>query len=148
MSKTINSLDELENQKKRKKIIFHSPLRYIIMSIICGLIILTYILNNGNNILYFSNAFFISGVVSMSTGLLSLSAYLGTFDGMSYTTIRLARGMFARPQKYQDYNEYLEEKKSKKDKDKFTFIPYIVIGLILIIVGAILAGVYNAQYRG
>ena len=147
MSKTITSLDELEKNKKRK-IFFHSPFRYIIMLIICAVITLTYLFNNTFEMLYWSNALFISGVVSLSTGLLSLSQDLGTFDGVSYTTMRLARNILSRPQRYDNIKEYIDEKEARKDKSKITYMPYIVIGVILIIIGAIVSYIYSAQLRG
>lgn len=75
------------------------------------------------------------GAFSVLFGLLVLVIYLGAFDTFAYGFKRI----FNRTNgKYNDLVEYENVMKEKRSKNKFIFVPYLVVGVLFILVSIIL----------
>lgn len=69
----------------KRKIIFHSPIKYLIIFVLTSVICFVIALIKNFTLIGFVDAFFVSGVVTFVVGLLSLLSYLGAFDTFAYS---------------------------------------------------------------
>lgn len=117
-----------------KKLFFHSPFRYLASLIVMALIVVIYNLLRGewSLIVNYHNSFFLAGMFLILIGLLSLVDFYGGFDIFRY--------MFVRKNldgtKITLY-EYSEDRKEKVKIKKYYFIPYVVVGVLSLIVSLI-----------
>ena len=107
------------------------------------LISLIYLIVNGFDLMInYCDAFFISGFVITSIGVLSVLSYLGAFDTIGYSFYALGRVFTSKKEldekKYNDLVDYVEKKKSKRGKLKEFFLPYIYSGVFYILLAVIL----------
>ena len=113
-----------------RKLFLHSPLKYIISFIVGGAIAVGVLFIEGFDIkMSYQDAFFIAGAVLVVTGGLSFVTYFGGFDIFVYGFMS-----FNPNRRYKDLYEYSEAKKEKRRSKSIPFMPYIVIGVIYIIV--------------
>lgn len=90
-----------------------------------------------------SNGLFFAGVMTLGMGLLSLMAHLGSFDFVVYGFRSIFKHM--KPSysnatdKYPDYYAYQEAKNENRKKRGIFVVPWLVFGLIPMIVSFFLA---------
>ena len=118
-----------------RKYIFHSPAHYGIAVGLNILIVILMLCSRGANfLLAYVDAFSTAGAVSVLFGLLLLVAGLGAFNifGFAFSGIRGER-------KYKDFYEYTVAKEEKQTRQKKIYMPYIVVGLIFLVVSFLLS---------
>jgi hypothetical protein len=116
-----------------KKLFLHSPVRYIVAFVISSVIALLYLIINGWNYkIYYLDAFTTGGMVTVLFGLLVLVSHFGAFDTFAY-----GFSTFKRNRRYKDLVEYTDAKRIKRASNHFTFMPYVTVGLLFIIIGLI-----------
>jgi len=121
-----------------KKLFLHSPFRYLAAFLISFGIGLTILIINGfDKLIYYVNAFSVGGAITFLVGLLALLSSLGAFDtfGYAFSTFRKRR--------HKDLYEYTLAKNEKRSLNRFTFVPYLVVGLLIFIVGMILFAIFT-----
>lgn len=126
-----------------KEFFFKYMLRFLIASVISISIflIIIFVQKDDEGLITYlgiSNGLLIGGVSSLVLGLFSFITNLGFFDFISYNGSRLRSLM----QKYEGVNyhgvyEYTEAKKEKRKKNRFVCIPYLIVGIVLIIAAII-----------
>lgn len=82
----------------------------------------------------------VAGIVLLSLSTFSLMSSFGFFDFASYGFISVfssLRRSIVRP--YDDLIDYKQKMASKREKGRMFFTPYLVIGLIFLIVGIVLS---------
>lgn len=120
-----------------KKIFLHSPIKYLVSLVMVALIVVLALSIKGFNYLVnYANGFFIAGALLIGVGLLSICNNLGTFDIFGYSGKYVINRI--RNVNVEDFPEYTENKKEKRKKIRFEFVPYIVVGLFSLIVAIIL----------
>lgn len=120
-----------------KTIFLHSPKKYLVSLVIMVLLIISILSSKGYNLLInYCNAFFISGALFIGIGCLSILTNFGAFDVFSYSGRYVVNRI--RNVDVERYPEYSENKKEKRKKFRFNFVPYMVLGLIALIVAIIL----------
>lgn len=120
-----------------RKWFFHSPVRYavaLVLNIAVGLIVLS--VRGFNLKIYYVDAFSAAGAVSALLGLLLWVAAAGAFDTIGYGFSTLGSN-----RKYKDLYEYTVRKKEKRSRQKLTFMPYIVTGIVFIMISLIISAV-------
>ena len=68
----------------KQKIIFHSPIKYLLIFILTSIVCLLISFIKNFTLIGFVDAFFISGTITFVIGLLSLLSYFGAFDTFAY----------------------------------------------------------------
>ncbi|MGN0506088.1 MAG: DUF3899 domain-containing protein [Lachnospiraceae bacterium] len=86
--------------------------------------------------LCYIDAFSVAGSVSILFGMLLWVASAGAF-----TTFGYAFSTFRSERKYKDLYEYTVAKEEKQQRQKKTFMPYILVGFVFLMVSFILAKV-------
>ncbi len=106
-----------------------------IVSFILGLVLtIIYLINNGfSYYINYVNGISIAGLVILFLSLLSLVTSFGAFDFFNYSFVKV----FNRT-KYKHMNDFLEDKRIYREKNKFGFVPYVIVGLLYIIVALIM----------
>ena len=118
------------------RIIFHSPIRYIVAFIIAAIITILYLSNTTFQVLRaYADGMVTGGVVTIFIGLLVLLSNLGAFDMFSYAFSRVSR---SNRERYHDLYEYSEDKRIKRSSNRYVFMPYLVVGALFILVSIIL----------
>ena len=74
----------------------------------------------------------LSGMVTFLVGALLMVAHWGAFDMFGYV-FSPGRG------KYQDYADYSQKKTENRNKTGYIFVPFFVVGVVLVIVSYFLA---------
>ena len=119
---------------KFKEIFIHSSIKYIVSFVVAALFMVIYcaLRNTWNYIMYYSNGLFIGGFVMVSVGLLVLLNNFGAYDIWSY--------VFTRKRKKEGITlaEYSEIKAEARKKSRYTFVPFVTVGLFFILISAIL----------
>lgn len=138
-NKPINKVpqDVNENKITFKKIFLHSPMKYLIsLGIMICVTVVFLSIKGFNYLVNYSNAFFIGGALFVGIGLLSIVTNLGTFDIFSYS----GRYVINRIKNVDvdRFPEYCENKKEKRKKLKFEFVPYLVLGIFALLVAVII----------
>ncbi len=118
------------------RVIFHSPIRYIVAFVIASTITVIHLYETSfQYVLSYANSFILGGAVVALFGLLVLVVNLGALDTFGYGFNK----MFSRDGgRYQDLVEYETVKKAKRSTKKFIFMPYLLVGLFFILVAGIL----------
>lgn len=127
-----------------KQIFFHSKYRYLFSLLFAIIGMLAYILLNDKNLehalLTISNSSFIVGFILVLVGGLSILSNLGAFDIYSYQFKRKGTG----PNRYTLYDH--QQKRIEQSKDKqFFFVPYMVVGLLFLIISAVTATLFYSN---
>ncbi len=109
--------------------------KIIVIVIISLLINLIYLMPRGfDELIYYSDAFFISGFAILLIGGLSVLSHLGAFDIFGYSSYYVANNFKANtPRKYANYSEYVEKRHISNAKKTYNFIPYTIVGLAWIL---------------
>lgn len=79
------------------------------------------------------DALSVSGALIIGYGVLSLLSFLGAFDtfGYGFSTFRGAN------RKYSDLYEYSQARQAKRSGAEWTFVPYIMTGVLFLAAGII-----------
>lgn len=113
-----------------KRWFFHSPVRYIVALVINAVVALVVLSVRGFDLkIYYVDAFSAAGGVSVFFGLLLWVAAAGAFDTMGY-----GFSVIGGNRKYKDLYEYTVRKKEKRGRQKKTYMPYIVVGIIFLMI--------------
>lgn len=107
----------------------------IIIVIISLLINLIYLIPRGfDELIYYSDAFFISGFSILLIGGLSVLSNLGAFNIFGYSSYYVTNNFKENTtRKYANYSEYAQEKHLTNAKKTYNFIPYTIVGLTWIL---------------
>ncbi len=120
-----------------RKYIFHSPVHYgIATAINVFLTVLVMYFRDFNGWLCYVDAFSVAGAVSVLFGMLLWVTSVGAFStfGYAFSTFRSER-------KYKDLYEYTKAKQEKQAKQKKTYVPYIVVGAVFLLISFVLSKV-------
>lgn len=128
-----------------KNIFFHSKVKYIVCLSISLIGILVYVLGNDPQLRFplisLNNACFIVGFIMFLVGCLSIVASLGAFDIFSYQFKRKGSG----ENKYTLY-DHQQKRMEKSKNNRYSFVPYMVVGGFFVIVSLILSIIYSCIY--
>lgn len=117
-----------------KKVFFHSPVKY---GVAAGLSIIVTLVN-----LYLyefakyriGESIINSGIIITLIGLLILCAFYGAFDTFAYAFNSMRN---RKNRKYEDLVEYSQIKTEQRRGKSLPYMPFIVVGIIVIIIGII-----------
>ncbi|MBO7401871.1 MAG: DUF3899 domain-containing protein [Lachnospiraceae bacterium] len=119
-----------------RKLILHSPGHYIAAFVIAagfsGAMLFT---RGASTTVLWMDALTVGGAVTALFGLLLLVTRLGSFDLFSYSFRRFS----GRTDK--DFYEFREQAEEKRSKEEYTFMPYILVGLLFIVVGLVIRAI-------
>lgn len=73
----------------------------------------------------------VSGFATFLVGALMTVAYFGAFDIFGYA---FAPGRFQGIKKYKDYTDYSQQKAEKRAIGAYYFVPYYVVGIVVLLV--------------
>ena len=118
-----------------REYVFHPPIHYgVAFGLNVFLVLLVLFLKGFDRILAYIDAFSVAGAVSVLFGLLMLVTSLGAFNMFGY-----AFSGFRTERKYKDLYEYTVAKQEKVSKQKKIYIPYIVVGVVFLIISLVLS---------
>jgi len=118
-----------------RKYILHSPVQYAIaVGINVFFTLLVLYLKGFDRILAYVEAFSVAGAVSVLFGLLLWVSAAGAFNTFGY-----AFSFFRSERRYKDLYEYTVAKQEKVSKQKKIYIPYIVVGVVFLIISLVLS---------
>ncbi|MBQ4563478.1 MAG: DUF3899 domain-containing protein [Lachnospiraceae bacterium] len=119
-----------------REYVFHSPIHYgIAFGLNVLLVLLVLFLKGFDRILAYIDAFSVAGSVSVLYGLLMLVTSLGAFNMFGY-----AFSSFRTERKYKDLYEYTMVKQKKQAGREKTYTPYMIVGVIFLLVSYVLSG--------
>lgn len=129
-----------------KKIFFHKKLNYIIISILSIIIfILVLAIKGFDRLQSYLDASFVVCVFNFCAAGLSCTTREGVFDSLGYGFDRLFKSLFTGRYKYKDLVEFRDARIDKRNRNKYNFAPYLVIGLIFMILTIILYFINKEQ---
>lgn len=120
-----------------RQIFFHKPIKYIV-SFIIGLvvIVITMFVKGPKYLISYVDGTFIAGFVLIAVGFLSILTSKGSMDIFSYST-KYVYNKF-RNKEVERYHEYSSNKMEKREKYKFSYVPYFVNGTFYFVISLIL----------
>lgn len=127
----------------KQKIIFHSPIKYLIIFILTSIVCLLISFIKNFTLIGFVDAFFISGTITFVIGLLSLLSYFGAFDTFAYSFSYVKNSYSKSNNKNIDFYNYKQNKILKREKSNFSFTPYLIIGFVFLIISVVLLIVFK-----
>ncbi len=133
-----NNNNQEDNEKKLRfwGKIFHTPSKYIAISVISIIIILIILINsNFYSLVAYQDAFFVTGFIWIGVSILSLISHDGFFRIFSYSGYYIYNKFLQKP--IDNYHDYYLLKEEKREKNKWTWTPYLFSGLILLAVSFI-----------
>ena len=80
--------------------------------------------------------FSLSGMVTFLFGMLLMVAYLGAFDLFGYV---FSPGRLGENRKYRSYADYAQQKEEKRARGGLYFVPYLTVGLLLLLISVFFA---------
>lgn len=127
----------IEEQSLFQRVFLHSYLKYIFSFLFSVVIALIVLINKGfNYILVYSDALFIAGFILICVGGLSFVSSLGTFDIFSYSSSYVYKKI--KNKSIERFDEFKINKALKRQSLKFEYVPYLVIGLLEVLIAAII----------
>jgi len=124
----------------------HHTVEYIVMSIISIILFLVIVgLNGFNNFKAYADASTSVAVINLCFSGLAYVTREGTFDSLGYGFSRLFVTLFTGHYKHKDLYEFRLAQEDRRRKSKYTWAPYLLLGLILLVVAIIVNISYN-QY--
>lgn len=118
-----------------KRWFFHSPVRYIVALVLNIAVVLIVLCVRGFEVRsYYVDAFSAAGAASVFFGLLLWVAAAGAFDMFGY-----GFSTFGTVRKYRDLYEYTVRKKEQRGRQNKTYMPYIVVGLVFLLVSVLIS---------
>ena len=122
--------------KRLKELFRQRPRTYIIAGATSlALVLLSLVLKGFGKRIYYVDAFTIAGAVTILFGMLLLVWYFGAFDtfGFAFTNILRDPG-----ERYKTLYDYSEIKKVKRQKGGYIFMPFITVGLAVLLIGLLI----------
>lgn len=115
-----------------KKLFLHSPMHYGIAFASAVIFTIIYIGLRQFAIFHIPDGIKTAGLILTLVGLLILSIFYGTFDtfGYAFSTFRKKE-----KRKYEDLVEYSRVKASERKLKNLIYMPYIVTGLFVLVIG-------------
>jgi hypothetical protein len=118
-----------------KKIFCHSVRKYLVaFCIACGLTVAYLVLNGDDHIRFYCDAFFIGGAATFLIGCLSCVSFYGAFDSFSFGFRMFRKDRRSESTLY----DYVSTKQIERKKARLPYTPYMVIGVLFLIVSYIL----------
>ena len=118
-----------------KKLFINSWIRYLVSFVIGLIIAVIYLSLNGFKYFYnYVNAISTAGISLIFIGLLSLVSYLGAFYAFGYGFSQIC----GNKSNYKDLYDYTTRKIEIRKRKNFIFMPYIIVGIIFVIISLIL----------
>ena len=118
------------------RLFIHSPIRYIFSLLVIIGVVLGYNFGHDNSwgyVVYYSNSFFIAGAILVAIGAFSCMDFYGFFNMFRYIFVRRD------PTGHRiTLSEYTERRGEKIKDKKFRYVPYLLLGVICLIVATIL----------
>lgn len=116
-----------------KRLFLHSWKKYIVLSILGIVITILYLsFHSFRYLVDYISGLQLSGLVLIMCGGLSFLNYFGAYDIWTYAFSKRKKG-----EKKPTLHEHSEIKKSNRDKEKLSFGPYLLVGMILLLVSFI-----------
>ncbi|MBR6643470.1 MAG: DUF3899 domain-containing protein [Lachnospiraceae bacterium] len=118
-----------------RKYFFHSPVHYVValvLNVFFSLLVLW--LKGFDKLFFYVDAFSVAGALSVLFGLLLLVSALGAFNTFGY-----AFSYFRAERRYKDLYEYTLAKQEKQAMRQKTYMPYIVVGVVFLIMSWLLS---------
>ena len=116
-----------------RRLFLHSPIHYVVAFVITAAVGLAVLFSRGfDKPEFWMDALTAGGAVAVFFGLLLLVARLGAFDTFSYS-FKKVRGRVDK-----DLYEYSEASAEKRSKQEYTFMPYITVGAVVIVIGVLI----------
>jgi len=118
-----------------RKYFFHSPVHYVValvLNVFFSLLVLW--LKGFDKLFFYVDAFSVAGALSVLFGLLLLVSALGAFNTFGY-----AFSYFRAERRYKDLYEYTLAKQEKQAMRQKTYMPYIVVGAVFLIMSWLLS---------
>lgn len=122
-----------------RKLLFRFPGHYVVALIVAVAVgvFRHYTLPDGIGIRFtWYEVFSVSGYVTLLFGALMTVTYFGAFDLFGYV---FSPGRTGENKKYKSYTHYVEQKAEKRAKEGYFFVPYYVVGAVLILVSLLFA---------
>lgn len=122
-----------------KKLLFRFPGHYVVALIIAaavGVFVFSTLPEEAGIRFVWYEVFSVSGCVTFLFGALMTVAYFGAFDLFGYV---FSPGRTGENKKYKSYTHYVEQKAEKRAKEGYFFIPYYVVGAVVILVSFLFA---------
>ena len=128
---------DLEKQKKKEKI-----LAFVIklsVSLIIGLsFFIGLYFGRTRSLIDVVNGFFIGGAFLIGVAGLSVVTRYGSFDTFAYAFSTLGYKYIPNVnRKYEDLYDYKQKKNEKRIENRFSYLPYLVAGIILVLIALI-----------
>ncbi len=117
-----------------RKFVLHSPGVWIAAAVTGLVLAFLYLVFHGFDLLfYYMDALSLAGAALILMGLLGMTAYFGAFDTFGY-----AFSTFVEKRRYKDLYEYTQAKQDKRSHGELSFMPFILVGALLLAVGLLL----------
>ena len=121
-----------------RKALFHSPGHYaiaLVIAVVVGVFRFSTLPEGLNPWYVCYEVLSVSGFATFLVGGLMTVSYFGAFDLFGFVfTPRGANGK----KKYQNYTEYTEKKTEGRVREGYFFVPYLVVGLIIVLISWII----------
>jgi len=117
-----------------------SSKRILIIHVVDIVMILLILLMKGfDKAINYCDAFFIAGLLMICFGGLSFVSNCGAFDIFGYSFKTVGTKLSGNPNKeYQNLSAYVESKKDRRLKEKFNFVPYLLVGGVTVFLSYII----------
>ena len=117
-----------------RRFILHSPKRYLVGLLLAAALVLVSLFIRGfDHLIYYVDSFGIAGGAVFLIGMLQLVSYWGAFDTFGYSF-----SSFRHKSRYEDLYEYTVKKQESRRVNELTFMPFIVVGLVFLLICLIL----------
>lgn len=117
-----------------KRLFLHSPIKYVVLTILGLLIFLANLLFNGFEFYtFYVGGIQIAGLSLLFMGGLSMLGYYGAFDFWGYTFSKKTEDGRRIP-----ISDYVEQRRVKRHNKNFPFPPYFLVGIIFLIASFIM----------
>jgi len=137
-----------KEESKFHKIFFSNKGRYVVALIVSIVLFIALSLVFGFKIFQsYVDASFVVAIVDLGFAGLSVATREGTFDGLSYGFYKIfVSYRFNNPKgKYNDLYDYKMVHDAKRKDNPYKFVPYIVVGLVFLIISLILFSILQAK---
>lgn len=78
----------------------------------------------------------VSGYVTFLIGALLTVSYFGAFDLFGFV---FSPGNSGEKRKYRDYAQYSQKKAEKRARERYFFVPYFVVGVVVVLLSLVFA---------
>ena len=120
----------MNNISVLRRLFCHRPLRYLIACALGAAVTAVCLFRGRLDVrMTWIDALTVAGAVVILLGLLGLVSHYGAFDIFGYAF------SFFGYRKYGSLYEYSESKKEKRSKAGWSFMPYIIVGLLYLLAG-------------